>query len=425
MSGGSRWGVWLIEVGALIATLVIGRRVLRRVADSGITTLVLSLLLYGLILTLEGGNLTEEYGLPLQFLSFLLLARLASARRSWALAALGLTLACLLLLRPNLIAVPLSVLAVHAGGLLRQRRRKDFARDLALVAGSGLMPVAAVTIVFAYAGGLREMVDAVVDYNLSYVQHSFADRIRSAVDGVETLAPAGIVLIGLAGWLVTAADRWARRQAPPVVLAAAIALPLEIGSTALSNREHAHYYISWLPALAILSAYGLGRMRRDERPEWSGVSARPASVRILLVVVIVCGIVPGWTLVEQLQAGVTGRLDPQVELAGWIRDETEPDDTVLVWGNRSGFNLLADRRSPSNYVYQLPLVLHGYRSDARTEAFLDDLRDEPPVLIIDATAWNTVIPPLDLERREDWRTGDPSYGPLPSMEAIYSWVEAN
>lgn len=72
LGGGSRWGVWLVEFTGITVALLAGYAFLKRSFGKMAAFFSLALMAAHLALTLEGGNLPEEYGLPFQFLIWLL-----------------------------------------------------------------------------------------------------------------------------------------------------------------------------------------------------------------------------------------------------------------------------------------------------------------------------------------------------------------
>jgi 4-amino-4-deoxy-L-arabinose transferase-like glycosyltransferase len=94
---------------------------------------------------------------------------------------------------------------------------------------------------------------------------------------------------------------------------------------------------------------------------------------------------------------LTGAVEPEVFLeeagawdqmvvADYIRERTEPDDPIWVWGHHTPIYYLADRRSPTRFIYNEPLLMrirggHPWRDEWRAEA-LDAIYRDPPVYIV-------------------------------------------
>jgi hypothetical protein len=101
-------------------------------------------------------------------------------------------------------------------------------------------------------------------------------------------------------------------------------------------------------------------------------------------------------------------------------------DTVLIWGSHAEVLFLADRRSPTRYVYQYAaLSTRGYATPARVEELLADLRRARPALIVDASSDSFVTPPLDLAGLRAWVSPEAQYAPLPELSRVVEFVAAN
>ncbi|GAB4415245.1 MAG: hypothetical protein Kow002_00180 [Anaerolineales bacterium] len=92
-------------------------------------------------------------------------------------------------------------------------------------------------------------------------------------------------------------------------------------------------------------------------------------------------------------------------MAEYVRDNTAPDDRLLVWGHGGGINFLAQREAPTRYLYQYALIMPGYSTDVLVREFLDNLRLEKPSLIIDSN--------------------DPRFPPLDSLDSYSGYIPSN
>lgn len=150
-----------------------------------------------------------------------------------------------------------------------------------------------------------------------------------------------------------------------------------------------------------------------------------------LATVILAGLLGAfWT-----QQSATMRLkqprnqERQVRVTEYIQQNTHEHEYVLMWGAEAGINFMSERASPTRFVYQYPLYTVGYQSAALVQEFKRDIETNKPALIIDTSATNGVIPPLDSERRSGWSIlNDPyglSYGVLPEMESVFAYIHSH
>jgi hypothetical protein len=112
--------------------------------------------------------------------------------------------------------------------------------------------------------------------------------------------------------------------------------------------------------------------------------------------------------------------------AAYVAANTRPSDTVLVWGSHTEVLFLAQRLSPTRYVYQYAaLSTRGYATSSRVAELLFELERRRPALILDASRDSFVTPPLDREGSRAWTSPEAQYAPLPETELVIGFVEAN
>lgn len=257
LGGGSLWGVWWLRGFFLTLAALIGYLGLRR-AFGPLAALAASALWLGALPRFfEGGNLVEEYGLVFQFsAAFLGGVGAHQGRARWRSAALGVCLATCLLLRPNMAVFPAVAILV---GALWQRRIREASPVLSGAAVGGIGLLGFVLWELGRKGALQEAFDCVIGYNLVYSS--------GGLGAVPMVFERWLELAGVAGWLIWASwlcaavvllARRAKKQEVEVLLTLAVfAFPLEICATAVAGREYAHYFMTWLPAAAVLGAWAV------------------------------------------------------------------------------------------------------------------------------------------------------------------------
>ncbi|HUG07019.1 MAG TPA: hypothetical protein VMQ78_10775 [Candidatus Limnocylindria bacterium] len=404
-----RTGVWLVQLAFLIAAALLGYRALRRefgAAAALVGSLAWLLALPRLFLELGQTSFVEFYALPLQFGAFLLLTetRTLSTARGIALGSLG---GAALLLKPTLVGIWIAIGIVT----LLQRRGAAVAPIAALGAGAAV-PVAIVVAWAAARGVLGDMVDQALVYNRAYAVFApVSDRVDTVLSGLRLTLPSFLAVVAVVAWLYAVL---ARRWSPPLLGVALIALPLEIVLSTWGRGYH-YYFIPWLPSMAILAAFSVHEVLRAAPPR----VARPA----LALAVVAMSVLPALLVARLALTTDEGR---SRSAAAFVAANTRPDDTVLIWGSHTEVLFLADRRSPTRYVYQYAaLSTRGYATPARVEELLADLRLTPPALILDASRDSFVTPPLDLDGLRAWVSPEPQYAMLPELERVIAFIAAN
>ncbi len=399
LTGGSRWGIWMLEFASLFLTLSLLFILMRKIVGAWPALVTAAGFVFSLHFVLHGGNFTEEYALPLQVACLLLFYEQLHRPARWKLVTIGVLSALCFLLRPNLIGIPLVILGYYALQAVRVRSARV---DLLAIVVAGLATLAAVSAYFWSQGALGVMWDAMVRYNLAYTFVRQGSRLTSLLSGMGRLTP--VLSLAVAGWLTVL--KGLRREpellpkkARPFFGALLVCLPLEIILTGLPGRDYQHYFMSWLPVASVLAGFAIHTAVQTQR-EWL---KRPgilyAGILAPLVVVIYVATAHQVSVVPF--SILQGRGMPDVELPRgfrssleYIYENTAEDDYLLFWGNYLALHWIADRPSPTRFIYQSPFGVPSYVSDELVQELLADLQANPP-LLIDTTVNDDPLPGLD------------------------------
>jgi hypothetical protein len=83
-------------------------------------------------------------------------------------------------------------------------------------------------------------------------------------------------------------------------------------------------------------------------------------------------------------------LRQNLEVAALLRSESEPNETVFIWGFEPLINFVAHRKTSSRYIYNFPFMIPEVRQEDRI-LLMDELNDSPPDIFIlssrDAVPW--------------------------------------
>lgn len=203
LGGGSRWGVWGIELISISAASLFGYAFLRRFF--GVLTSVVSvgLFLLNLVFIHQRGNMTEEYALPFQFAVIFLLSRVNGARRSkGVLFAIGCMLAMASSLKQPMAGIGVAAVVY----LFLQAAYEDRWQDLALsfgFIGLGFAAVwAAWFLYFAVAGIFPEFWEAAFSYNVALSGITLQKRLGALVSAMDLLYSWSLFFMGgMVAWL--------------------------------------------------------------------------------------------------------------------------------------------------------------------------------------------------------------------------------
>jgi len=391
---GGPTGVWVVEIVSLVVAAWLSLLALTRAfgKTAALAGTIAWLLAAPRLFLTDGAqsSYAEFFALPLQFASLAILARGVRVGARSALA-LGVFAALAFLLKPTLIGTWLAFGLVALATL-----RVAGVRLVAIALGGTAVVLLIAATLLATRGALGEMLDQALRYNLAYSAFApFAQRLTAIPEGVRLTSPSGLAPVALGAFAYALATR---RALSGLLLVAIVALPIEV-LAATSGRAYHYYFLAWLPAMAVLCAFGVSEILRVLEPR--------RGLALIAVALLAMGVQPA-RLVTRL---ATQADDGRVRAAARLIDErTSADDTVLVWGGRSEIFTLADRRSPTRFVYQYaPVATRGYATPAAVDALIADVTAARPALIIDASTASFVTPPLDHAGFASFISPEPQY----------------
>lgn len=219
-----------------------------------------------------------------------------------------------------------------------RRRSREAARMAALLFGF-TVPWLAVGAIYWRLGHLSELLEWNVWRNLGYAAHAAGSPwprlLKGLVAGAFGAAP-------LQWWLAARETRFP--TADPARKGLVLAFALTWIPVSLGGRFYEHYFLQFLPVLAVLAAPAALALLEswDELRPWS---RRALAFFALFPVVFWAGhgFARGYVGLCPLQ-------EPRArEIAGWLRQNSDPADRVFVWGHYSPIYYLADRLPGTRY----------------------------------------------------------------------------
>lgn len=439
--GADRWGIWVTElvVIALAALTMAGLMLalFRRLSVVLAGTAAFILLARHPDFAADA-NFTESYALLPQVL-FLALGYAFMRRPSMRLAALGGVVAAAVFLfkvtavGAALMIIPALVITRHPAA-----RAADRWRWLGATIAGGLITLGAVALYFAAHGVLPAAIDGIAVQPGAFHRWVSTEEASIVDMVIRTLLWTTVpFVLGplLPFWGAAVVQALRRHPAPDtpsedaasvrtLALWATLTLVADLLLTNLTNRGYRHYYITPVPALAIMVALGVAWVRTVRwPPDRPHLLARVAWAYLIFWLVFrpAQDTIQRWSWADwNLRALV--REDP---VSVYIREHTAPDDRVLVWGASSEYNFQSRRFSPSQYHYAYPLIVPREGVDEQIAEFVADLERNRPALVVDA-AWSDgeYVPPLMADIREAWRA-EKDRRAMSDLSAVFAFVEAH
>jgi hypothetical protein len=386
LARGSATGVWLLEAVSLAIAMFFSHHLLALVFSPKQVLFGMVCWLSGLMLTIQIGNLTSEFTLPLQFAILYLFVCYNNQRVQppWLWLVMGVLVGLIFMTKQNVIGVGL---AVTVYGLLQAVRSHNWGiviqRLLALSIGFGLI-VAIIVGYFVWHGAFDEFWDVAFRYNFAYVgNESWVFRMLSTLEKLFAhLLPFAWILI--IGWCIAFWQAIKRTFdsdiTQSIIILALISLPIELFLVSSSGRGHEHYFMAVLPLVAVFSAYLYAIFSRYNQKTFRRLPTRRMLSGLMTGVILVFF---GYVLVYQFAKIWRYNGAYRIELVQFIQSETQISDAVLMWGAETSYNFVSQRVAPTRFNYQYPLFLQGYATPSMTDTFLQDILVNKPRLIVD------------------------------------------
>jgi 4-amino-4-deoxy-L-arabinose transferase-like glycosyltransferase len=270
------------------------------------------------------------------------------------------------------------------------------ARSTAMLAAGFAAIWLATLVVLGALGSLREFYYWTVEVNRYYIAHgnNLHDglaRFRGTLLMQASFVP--LVWIAGLGGLMRELGRDRRRHLLLPLWLLGSLVPIVLG-----GRFFPHYYLQLFPPLVLLAA-GLLAHLWARAPAWP--VARTATAIALAALVL-----------GQAQSKMSSLVDPELlsiphatpqarALAQHIREQTNPDARILIWGYGSALYHLAERRPATRFPYVTYLVgavegtpawwspFHPSRALELPRAWdllFQDLQRHPPELVVDTAS---------------------------------------
>jgi len=153
---------------------------------------------------------------------------------------------------------------------------------------------------------------------------------------------------------------------------------LELVLILMTGDVSKYYFETILPALAVFSAASFSVL-----DQWLAASGGKKISRWAVGALAIALLALGFGLETVERVGVYQQSLPARQAAiRYVRENTSPEDTVLVWRD-TRVNYFAQRESPTRYLVMRPLMDADPTGQARALEFLDELLAAKPMLMID------------------------------------------
>jgi len=411
--GKSRWCIWLLECLFLFCGSLLSFQLLNKFFNKNISFVVTLLWIFCLKWIIEGGNLTTEYAIPIQFG----ILYLYSCHRSTFIDdnsyqrliyfSIGSLSSLLILLKPNLLSIPLAIIiSLLLLSFFKYKQKIAYLKNILFYAYGIILPLLIVSIYFVINNAFSEFFDAVIIFNHIYSSiSSITQKILSLYRGAILLSPLFIfAVLGVILWIGQINyNNFKFTKKNCFLMTIFISFLLELLLTSYSGRGYGHYYMSWIPILSIFTAYFLEifiKMIYYFNKFFSN-NILILSKKIIFFILI-CFIIAIFSYSFLKNVNLFNTFNAENEIVNYIQNNSNNTDYVLLWGAETKFNFLTERKSPTKFTYQYPLFMINYDNSKKIHQFIAEIKKNKPVLIIDTSTTNSLIPPINTTKRIQW-----------------------
>lgn len=376
-------GIWFVELLSLFAAFA-GMYRAARFHSGRATSLCIVFLVGGVCYPyLKGGDFCEEFAMPFIawalciFLDYFLNGRVTPLR----LNLLGVGFGCVLMLRPNMVAVWI-VFCISV--LIKCLKEKQYAAlghyVLWFLTGATIV-VGACCIWLLANGAFSDFIADYIKFNIAYSGAEGGNSRFRVISTVLTFLKDPLLLISLCCISCFCRAEREKRYSNISCLAAII---LSLLLLSMAGEAYEHYFLMMFPLLPYPLALAFGTILNGNN--------RQAVLPGLLLLCYMCVTMaaPAWISALQRVAEYTRAettdvyLDPETEqLVDTVNACSAPDDKIMMWGNYKGCWVAqyCGRESASRFIYQPWTDLLGTTDVGRTE-FLQDIAEKQPKLIL-------------------------------------------
>jgi dolichyl-phosphate-mannose-protein mannosyltransferase len=381
LSNNSRWGVWWIECFILIFAATTGYYLFKKAFGTIPSLISLTLWLLTLAFVIEGGNLTEEYALPLQFLALWLAYDINKPNRSsWHHFLIGLLGSVAFFTKQSTIGIWIAIIIYSTTQRFASNQIKRWGHDLFYFSAGIFAILCFMMIFFSVHGALLQFWSAGFDFNFVYSSTNFTSRLWAATSGLKNVNEyTGLFQFSMLGYIFALTYLLTKKNESenqfPLLVIGIIALPIELMLVSISGRSFPHYYVTILPILSLFAGVVF----------WVFCSNIPDS-KNLPKFAFTIGVIGAllWASIYSYYDTVSSYQQARdTTVIDYIKASTTQDDYVLLWGAEAYVNYFAQRKSPTRYFYLSPLYAEKYVNEQMINEFLKDIIQNKPRLIID------------------------------------------
>lgn len=406
----SLWGVWALQYLAIGSSAVLGYLLMSKSFGRGPAVFGTAIWLLGLNSVLDGGNLTEVYGLPFQFGSLWFFWKSLNNRSGWTDNFwVGLSSALAFWLRANIIGIQIAIGVILLWQFIVEKNKASL-KKIGFMLFAWVLVSSAILAWFALQQNLPGLIDASFSFNFMYSGSTWAQKWSSFLVSLRIIPFAATFAI--TGWGLALSNQLyshslgKTQRLLTFVSMLIVLLPVELVLANVSGRAFPHYFMSLLPVYGLLSGYFLFYLYLTAEAGTAKTPTRPFRLALLggLLVTIaalpIYSLWPAWWSSAKIVFSTGAPPSPQFgqhtsRVLNYLDQNVGREEYLVLWGKNLSFNWFTGRQVPSAHIFQDHFFVEGYSTPQMIKEYISDLEVNRPV-IIDTTRDNNFIPSIDI-----------------------------
>ena len=201
LSSGSRWGIWILQVIAILASVLLAFVILKKsFGEIGAALGIVSGLAI-LLLTLHGGNYTEEYAIPFQFACLFFLLQAEQKWGFWPAFACGIAQGILLFLQQSFISISIAIALYLVLRAVLSHSWKPLIQ-VGFIALGGLGVSIMLVGIMAIQGILPGFWDGVFVYGMVYSHLGLLEHLKGLGDSLQFFRSIPLLFLLIPVWIL-------------------------------------------------------------------------------------------------------------------------------------------------------------------------------------------------------------------------------
>lgn|GEM_PF-1457818 len=421
LSGRTRWGIFLVDSLGLIVGMVVLFRALRRTNGTLAALCGLCVIGAGVQIYLPQGNQAESYAMTFAMIAYALVDSTRRSTHASARAAyitIGVLSALSVFIKFNMIGFMLTIGLHQLLVSVSARTVRTFVQRISWMV-IGTLIVAVPMVVYLVTNGiLADYLDANITFNLLYAS-TRRDSLLALERGFDLLP---LMILPTLCWLFAAFQVITRKRIPLLVGVALIGFVVEWLLIVIPGRVYDYYYATILPSAGILTAYAMAQTALSVARIAPLIPRRSIIAGFLAVLIVIPS---AYSAIRLRRERMTPVLETLQGAASAIDERSASIPSLLAYGPCTALQFIVGSPAPSRWTFPIPLLLVPYNTPERIDEYIGDIVGADVEMIVDCSAVNPFLPPLDQATRDAWRASQTSDVIETIFTPLYAYIEVN